>query len=82
MTKSNLGLLLSITALLSACSSTPTAPSSPGPHLAMGLRVGEVTQTSAIVWTKLTQHPTRNNTGADGPKVVGQIGPRVILSLE
>ncbi|MEO2021927.1 MAG: alkaline phosphatase D family protein, partial [Pirellulaceae bacterium] len=28
-------------------------------HLAMGLRVGEVTQTSAIVWSRLTAQPKR-----------------------
>jgi alkaline phosphatase D len=48
----------------------------------MGLRVGEVTQNSAIVWTKLTRDTVRNNAGEAGPKVVGQIGPRIILSLE
>lgn len=50
-----------------------------GPHLAMGLRVGEVTQGSAIVWTKLTREAERN---WEGEKIVGQIGPRVVLSLE
>ncbi|MCP4813885.1 MAG: hypothetical protein GY888_15370, partial [Planctomycetaceae bacterium] len=28
-------------------------------HLAMGLRVGEVTQTSAIVWSRVTAQPKR-----------------------
>ncbi len=32
-------------------------------HQAMGTRVGEVTPTSAIVWARLTTHPTRNNDG-------------------
>jgi alkaline phosphatase D len=34
-----------------------------GPFQAMGTRAGEVTDTTAIVWTRLTQHATRNNTG-------------------
>lgn len=32
-------------------------------HQATGTRVGEVTDTTAIVWTRLTQHSTRNNDG-------------------
>ena len=28
-------------------------------HLAMGLRVGEVTQTSAIIWSRVTAQPKR-----------------------
>lgn len=36
---------------------------SEGPHQATGTRVGEVTEDSAIVWTRLTKHPVRNNEG-------------------
>lgn len=32
-------------------------------HQATGVRVGEITPTSAIVWTRLTKHATRNNQG-------------------
>ena len=32
-------------------------------HQATGTRVGEVTDTTAIVWTRLTQQSTRNNAG-------------------
>jgi alkaline phosphatase D len=32
-------------------------------HQAMGTRTGDVTSNSAIVWTRLTQHPVRNNEG-------------------
>lgn len=41
-----------------------------GPFQAMGTRVGEVTDTTAIVWTRLTRHATRNNDGVtfDKPK--------------
>jgi alkaline phosphatase D len=34
-----------------------------GPWQATGTRVGEVTETSAIVWTRLTQNQHRNNNG-------------------
>jgi alkaline phosphatase D len=34
-----------------------------GPFQALGTRVGEVTDSTAIIWTRLTQHPTRNNVG-------------------
>ena len=34
-----------------------------GPHQATGTRVGEVTESSAIVWTRLTKHSQRNNDG-------------------
>src|SRR4051812_35855546 len=42
-----------------------TAPGaeSEGPHQATGTRVGDVTESSAIVWTRLTRHPQRNNDG-------------------
>ena len=43
-----------------------------GPYQAVGTRVGEVTENSAIVWTRLTKHPQRNNEGVKfdkkGPK--------------
>ncbi len=41
-----------------------------GPFQATGTRVGEVTDTTAIVWTRLTQAPARNNEGVsfDKPK--------------
>lgn len=38
-----------------------------GPHQATGLKIGEVTADSAVIWTRLTQHPERNP--ADGPEV-------------
>ena len=39
-----------------------------GPYQAMGTRVGEVTDNSAIVWTRLTAAPTRHNSGVVIPK--------------
>jgi len=34
-----------------------------GPHQATGVRIGEVTENSAVVWTRLTRHPERNTRG-------------------
>ena len=39
-----------------------------GPFQAMGTRAGEVTDTTAIVWTRLTAARTRNNGGVVIPK--------------
>jgi alkaline phosphatase D len=39
------------------------AAEAPAAHQATGTRVGEVTPTSAIVWTRLTLQPARNNDG-------------------
>lgn len=41
-----------------------------GPFQATGTRVGDVTDTSAIVWTRLTRHPVRNNDGIVFPAKV------------
>jgi alkaline phosphatase D len=41
----------------------PAVESGAGPHQALGTRAGEATATTAIVWTRLTRNPTRNNTG-------------------
>lgn len=38
-------------------------------HQATGVKIGEVTDSSAIVWTRLTKHPTRNH---DGVKFKGR----------
>ncbi|MFQ5734921.1 MAG: hypothetical protein ACE5KM_23545, partial [Planctomycetaceae bacterium] len=37
-------------------------------HLGMGFRVGEVTQTTAIVWTRVTKNKERNWDGYRDPK--------------
>lgn len=47
-----------------------------GPYQAMGTRVGEVTTTTAIVWTRLTQHPTRNDRGVVIPGRVNKKGKK------
>ncbi|MBI3879591.1 MAG: alkaline phosphatase D family protein [Verrucomicrobia bacterium] len=49
------------------CQLSAGAAVSAGPHQAMGTRAGEVTDTTAIVWTRLTAAPTRNNSGVVVP---------------
>lgn len=56
------------------CLFTFVTPAAKAAHLAMGLRVGEVTQTSAIVWTRITKSAERN---ADGVRLVGRAGKKV-----
>jgi alkaline phosphatase D len=46
-----------------------------GPHQAMGTRVGEATENGAIVWTRLTKHPQRNNSGVPFSKRVNRQNP-------
>ena len=38
-----------------------------GPYQATGIKIGELTDTSAIVWTRLTRNAERN--GPDAPMV-------------
>ncbi len=40
-------------------------PSTDGPYQATGMKIGEVTDTQAIIWTRLTQRPGR--IGAEAP---------------
>jgi alkaline phosphatase D len=46
-----------------AVSAGALAAEEASPHQAIGTRVGEVTADSAVVWTRLTKHPQRNNKG-------------------
>jgi len=54
------GLLLS---QLQSRGQTAFAATDEQAYFAMGFRVGEVTQSSAIVWTRLTASPQRNGNG-------------------
>lgn len=59
--------------------STPTCLLAAGPFQATGLKVGEVTDTTAIVWTRLTKNASRNPANAPMVKlnyVAGQTGRR------
>ncbi len=49
-----------------------------GPHQAVGTRVGEVTETSAIVWTRLTNYPQRNKDGIVFSKMVDRQNPQLV----
>ncbi|UCE49726.1 MAG: hypothetical protein JSW47_06170, partial [Phycisphaerales bacterium] len=42
---------------------------SQGPYQATGIKIGEVTENSAIVWTRLTERPERIGSEAPMPKV-------------
>ncbi len=46
-----------------------------GPYQATGTRVGEATDNAAIVWTRLTRHPERNNAGVVYPRKVDRQNP-------
>lgn len=41
----------------------PARADEPLPHQASGTRVGEMTDTTAVVWTRVTAKPSRNTTG-------------------
>src|SRR5262245_36702980 len=51
------------------------AGEAPPPRQATGTRVGEVTASPAVVWTRLTAHPTRNSDKLEGacPGATGQV---------
>ncbi len=55
-----------LSANLCGASAQATLPS--GPFQAMGTRAGEVTDTTSIVWTRLTAAPKRNVSDVDIPK--------------
>ena len=40
-----------------------------GPYQATGIKIGEVTDTSAIIWTRLTENPTRVGEDAPFPEI-------------
>jgi alkaline phosphatase D len=42
----------------------------PGPFFATGIKIGEVTDASAIIWTRLTQNPQRVGSDAPMPKIL------------
>jgi alkaline phosphatase D len=41
-------------------------------HLGMGIKIGELHSDSAIIWTRVTQHPRRNNEGRGGEGIIGR----------
>ena len=59
--------VLSVTIALSWTCSVSYAG---GPYQATGFKVGEVTDTEAIVWTRLTRNPERGGSDTPMPKIV------------
>lgn len=55
-------------------------------HLGMGIKIGEVTQDSAIIWARVTRDAKRNHEGKAGPDVVGRArgkaGDHPVMSQE
>jgi len=70
-------LILGFSTLLACSSKEPT-----GPYLATGIKIGEVTQTGAIVWVRLTKNSDRVGNEAPMPDVkykneeTGELIPR------
>jgi len=62
-TTAGAAILLPCAISVSAVSVGAELDSGIGPHQATGVRVGEVTENSAIVWTRLTKYSQRNNDG-------------------
>ncbi len=60
-------LLLALLLCASAC--VPAQNAEPV-HEANAIKIGEVSSTSAIIWTRLTKHPERNVNGTPFPKNV------------
>lgn len=54
------------------------AAATDGHRQANGVKAGEVTATTAIVWTRLTAAPVRNNDGVVIPGKVGKGGPKKV----
>ena len=57
-----------IAALLAACGCSKAL--SDGPYQATGIRIGEVTDNSTNIWTRLTRHPERVGPDAPMPKIL------------
>jgi alkaline phosphatase D len=62
---------LAASATAVATASKPLTAELAPPHQATGVKVGEVTDSTAIIWTRLTAQPTRRS---DGPDLVGRPG--------
>jgi alkaline phosphatase D len=56
-------LAATATTAIAANATDASTRDKPTTHQATGVRVGEITSTSAIVWTRLTKYSTRNNEG-------------------
>ncbi len=52
---------------VAACLLCVTCPITHAAHLGMGVRVGDVNHSSAVVWTRVTAEPSRRNEGYRDP---------------
>ena len=69
-----LGCLMHVPLILAVWASTALAD---GPYQATGFKIGEVTDTTANVWTRLTLRSERNSSDAPMVKIVSMKGKRV-----
>lgn len=60
--------ILTYLAAISIYAASLTVQAAPQVEMANGIKIGEVTSTSAIIWTRLTQHAERNLNGKPFPK--------------
>jgi len=58
---------LAVLLFVTGCSQQP-AEAPDGPYQATGMKIGEVSDTAAIVWTRLTRRPARIGTEAPMPR--------------
>jgi alkaline phosphatase D len=70
-----LSVVCSLVTAVTTCAADPTSPQ---PRQASGVKVGEVTDTTAIVWTRLTASAERNSRGVAISGRVGKGGPRPV----
>jgi len=79
-------LVICITALVGGgCIHTEsTAQKTENVHMANGIKIGEVSSTSAIIWCRLTKHPERNVNGTPFParKNPAKSGARVAYAYD
>ena len=75
-TKPILYLALSLIITLSSCNKkqeTQQSTTTDGPYLATGIKIGEVDQSSAIIWARLTKNPERVSNDAPLPEVMYKV---------
>lgn len=69
--------------VLPLADATQAADEARAVYQATGVKVGEVTENSAIIWTRLTAKPTRNNQGVVIPEQRGkEPRPKVTVAVE
>lgn len=69
-------------AAAAACVFTLGVPASAAVFMANGIKIGDATQESVILWTRLTQHPERNVNGRPFPQFKVADAPSEARQLE